>query len=132
MQQRVSREGKHVQALGEDVLAELAGRQLIALCASLVEELRVEQVDLAQVRLRRIPCHTRAVLDRDTRVGVTLYADARQQGDLITRPLAEPVLSALADGHDAGLICSCHAPIASASRGPQRMCGASTWRWLGP
>ena len=53
---------KHVQAVNEDVLAEVAGRQLIAVCAGLVEALRVAQVDLAQVRLSASPhiaqvCH---------------------------------------------------------------------------
>lgn len=75
-------------------------------------------MDLAQVRLRRIQRHARAVLDSYTRMCVTLDTDALQQGDLLTRLLAEPVLPVLADSYDAGSICSCHAPIVSSGPEP--------------
>ena len=101
-----------------DVLTEVACRQLIAEFAGCVEELPLEKVDLAQVRLSRIPRNAMEVLDSDTRVRVSLHADPLQQGDLLARRLAEPVLPVFADGHDAGSIDSCHTSIISGELRP--------------
>jgi hypothetical protein len=57
------------------------------------------------------------VLDRDACMGVTLDADTCQESDLLTRLLAEQVLTALADRYDAGPICLSHISIVPASRG---------------
>src|SRR6185312_12488922 len=95
VQQRVRREPGQVQALGEDVLAEVTRGQLIALFAGLVEELPGQQVHLAQVRLRRMARPAMKVLDGDTSVRVPLDTDALEQDDLRTGLLAEPVVPVL-------------------------------------
>jgi hypothetical protein len=61
----------------------------------------MQQMDLPQVRLRRVPRHAGAVLDRPAEMSVALHAQAGQQADPHSGLLAEPVAAGLADGFDA-------------------------------
>jgi hypothetical protein len=66
----------------------------------LVEQLLVDQVDLAQVRLRRVPGDPRSVLHRDSRMGVSGDALPFHQADDVDSPLREPVVIVRRDGYD--------------------------------
>src|SRR6201996_7405049 len=62
----------------------------------------MDQVDLAQIRLRGVGCHAGAVLHGDARVRVAFDAEAFQERDARTRLLAEAVLTVFADANDDG------------------------------
>ena len=97
MEQGASRQREHVEALGQDVLAQVTLGELVAVVTGVVEELGVNQVHLAQVGLRRVHGHPRTVLHRHPGVGVTFDPVALDQGDALARVLAEPMLAVLAD-----------------------------------
>ena len=62
LQERVARQPKQVETGGDDVLAHFPGGDVEALLAQLDVQLGVDQVHLAQVRLRRVRGHPAAVL----------------------------------------------------------------------
>jgi hypothetical protein len=64
----------------------------------------VDQVDLAQVRLRGIAGEARAVLYRGPGVGVALDAEARDEADLQRGRLGKAMAGAAADGQHLRLI----------------------------
>ncbi len=64
----------------------------------------MNEVDLAQVGLRRVSGHPGAVLHGDPSVGVTDDAQPCDQGDLLGDSRAEAVLGIAADGHDRRLL----------------------------
>ena len=80
------------------LLAEVAGRHLESLRTHLGEELLVDEVDLAQVRLGRVLCDPGAVLDRDAGMDVALHAEPGEQCDTVPVRLGERVLAVAADG----------------------------------
>ena len=81
---------EQVHAAGGDVLAHLAGRDVEAAGRQLVVQLGVDQVHLAQVGLRRVAPHARAVLHGRAGVGVAFHAEALEQADRLPRsPWAE-------------------------------------------
>jgi hypothetical protein len=78
----------------------------------------VDQVHLAQVRLRRLPPGTRAVLHGGTGVDVTLHAEALEKADGPLRLLLQPVDGAAVHGFDPGV----HRPsVATPLGGDQRI-----------
>src|SRR5690606_15723263 len=89
-----------LEAGGQHVLAQVAGRELVTQRARLVEELDGEQVHLAQVRGVRRPSLAGAVLHRGARVCVADDPEVPHQGDRVLRLLAEPVLVVPAHGDD--------------------------------
>ena len=75
MQLRANGKGEQVDAARGDVLAHLSGRDGIAFCGQFPEEFRVNEMNLAQVRLQGIGGDAGAVPDRFSRMGVTLDAE---------------------------------------------------------
>jgi hypothetical protein len=61
----------------------------------------MDQMDLAQVRRRRIPCDPRPVLDGLAGVGVAFDTDPGDEPDRVADRLAERVPAVTADGSDA-------------------------------
>src|SRR5918997_4276520 len=90
------RQAEQVDAAGGYVLAHLPGPDVEARRPQLVVELRVYQVDLPEVRSRRVPSHPGAVLHRLAHVGVALDAEPRQEPDAVFGRLAEGVPRAAA------------------------------------
>src|SRR5680860_1455513 len=76
------------------------GAKSISVLSHLVEELGVDEVDLPQVRLIRVPSHPRPVFDRRTAVRVALHAEPLQQPDNGARCLGEFVDCADTDRGD--------------------------------
>ena len=71
-------ERQQVEPDGGDVLAELTG---LDVGRDLVEELRLDEMHLPQVRLRRIASDTRAVLDRLAHVRVAIDPKSCEKAD---------------------------------------------------
>jgi hypothetical protein len=94
------RQDEEVDAFGGDVFAHLTGGDLEAGGAQLGVELGVDQVDLAQVRLRRVACDPRAVLDGDAGMGVAVNAETGDEADHRLVALAHCVAAAAADRQD--------------------------------
>jgi hypothetical protein len=110
---RTPGQGEQVDASGRNILAQLTRSDLEALLPQLVEQLRLDQVDLAKVGLRWVCRHTGTVLHRDTGVRVTGDPDSRQQPDLVHDGLAEAMLMIRAHGDDGrqhGVILSSETP----------------------
>ena len=104
LQERVAREPKQFDAAGEDVLAHLPGGDVKAELAQLGMQLDMDEVYLAQVRLRgsaatRLRCCT---VDPD--MGIALHPQPGKQGDLVGDSLAETVLAITADRHHHSVI----------------------------
>ncbi|MCW2756505.1 MAG: hypothetical protein JWO46_251 [Nocardioidaceae bacterium] len=99
-QQCAGGEGEQVDAAGGDVLAEVAGADHVTLGSQLVEELGVQQVDLAEVRLVRVAGDPGQVLDQHAGVRVAVDPEPGDQLDLGDRLLAEPVLRVAVHGFD--------------------------------
>lgn len=91
------RQRQQIEAAGGDVLADIAGRNSEALAGQFVEQLGVDQMDLAQVRLRRIASYARTMPDGHARMTVALHAKPGQQGDRGLSPLGKAVMTATAD-----------------------------------
>jgi hypothetical protein len=85
---------------GGDVLANFAGRDRESLHRQLGEQLGVNEVHLTQVRLGRVLCDTRAVLDSRAAVRIALHARRFQKCDALAHRLAEGVRRASGDGRD--------------------------------
>jgi hypothetical protein len=88
MKPRSDRQAEQIEAVGRDVLAEIANRDAEAGVLQLGEELGVDEVDLTQVRLGRVFAHPGAMLYGDALVGVILDPQAGEQSDAIPRRLA--------------------------------------------
>lgn len=75
------RQSQEIDALGGDVLAQLARLDLEALSPELGEELAVDEMNLAQIGLRRVSGDARPVLDGDPAMGVTLDSESCDNRD---------------------------------------------------
>lgn len=105
-------QAQQVDAARGDVLPELTRGDREASRGQLVVEFAVDQMDLAQVGLRRVLGHPRPVLHRHPEMGVAFHAEPRQQTDPVADGLAEVVSLVTADGgHGRG-----HAPPRSVER----------------
>src|SRR6201999_2047578 len=95
-------EGKfeHIEAASEDVFAESAGSDMEAPGGEFVENFRSKEMDLAEVRLRRIGAQQVEVLDGCPLMGVAFHTFARDQANGGLRLLREAVRGAEADGFD--------------------------------
>src|SRR5258708_38945918 len=89
MQPRAGRQRQEFEARSADVLAEIAGLHVEALGAQFVEQLGMDQMHLAQIRLRRILAYPRAMLDRLAHMGVAGDTETGQQPDAQARRLPE-------------------------------------------
>ncbi|GAA2464258.1 hypothetical protein GCM10010405_55770 [Streptomyces macrosporus] len=99
-QQRARGRAEQVDAAGGDVLAELPRPHVEPRPADLVEQLLVDQVHLAQVRLGGVLGDARAVLDRHPRVDVPLHPEPGEQRDAVPVRLGERVRAVAADRRD--------------------------------
>lgn len=91
------RQGQQIEAAGGDVLAHVARPDPEPLCDKGLVQFGVNQMDLAQVRLRRIASHARPMLDGHARMTVVLHATPRQQGDRRLFRLGKAMVTAAAD-----------------------------------
>jgi len=73
LQERIAREPKQFDASSEDVLAHLPGGDAKAELAQLGMQLDMDEVYLAQVRLRGVRGHSTAVLHRRSEMGIALH-----------------------------------------------------------
>ncbi len=73
LQERVARELEQFDAGGEGVLAHLPGGDVEAELAQLGMQLDMDEVSLAQVRLRRVRGHSTAVLHCRSDMGIALH-----------------------------------------------------------
>lgn len=96
-QQCADRQSEQVDTARGDVLAEFAGRHLEPFFTDLGEELFMNEVDLAQIRLGGILRDTRTVLDRHTGVHVSLHTEPGEQSDAVPVRLGERVIPVAAD-----------------------------------
>lgn len=85
---------------GGDVLSQLAGLHLEAGPIQLIQQLLVNQVHLAEVRLARILFHSRAMLHSGACVGIALHAKTRQELNAGKVLLVESVGRTDTDGDD--------------------------------
>ena len=120
------REAEQVDAGRRDVLAHLTGLQpREALLGELVVQLGVDEVHLAQVGLRRVAAHVRAVLDGRAAVRVALDAEAREQADGVGVGLGHRVPGAHADRGDDAVAAG---GGRLAHRGAAQRSGGPCWR----
>lgn len=94
---RADREAEKVYTARGDVFSHLPGRHGEAYSLQLVVEFGPDQVQLAQVGLRGVLRHPRAMLDRAAHVGITLDTQPRKQPYAGLPQLAEGVPCAVAD-----------------------------------
>ncbi|GAB2485236.1 hypothetical protein GCM10027030_19170 [Luteococcus sediminum] len=80
--------------MGGDVLPELPGRHDVPDGPELVEQLVVDEVDLAHVRGARVGSHSAAVLDGHAAVRIPFHAEPFEQRDRIEGLFGEPVVGA--------------------------------------
>ena len=97
---RANREAEEVDSACGHVLAEIARSDREPGRTQLVVQLGVDEVDLAQIRLRRIPRHARAMPDRGALMRVSVDAQPRDEPDTCLRGLAEGVAGAPGHGDD--------------------------------
>jgi hypothetical protein len=98
---RAGRQREQLDAARGDVLPQHARPDREAGGRELVVELRMDQVDLPQVRLRGVSRHPGAVSDRLAEMRVALDAEPREQSDRVRAGLRERVRLAPAHGrHD--------------------------------
>src|SRR5918997_643305 len=108
------RQAEQVHAAGGDVLAHLPGGDVEARIPQLFVKLRVDEVHLPEVRLRRALPEPGAVLYGLADVGVALDAEPGQEPDALLGRLAEGVLRAAGDrGH----VCVHHPALLSRASG---------------
>ncbi len=93
-------QAEQVDPAGRDVLTHLARPDDDALIPQRVVQLGVDEVDLAQVRLRRVTPYPGPVLHGDPRMGVALDAETLQQADRRPPRLGERVAGAGVHGLD--------------------------------
>jgi hypothetical protein len=86
---RTSRQCEQVDASCGDVLADIAGGYSKARTSQLVVQLSVDQVNLAKIRLIRIPGNSRSVLHPLAQMGVPLHSEPGQQPDAPSAGLGE-------------------------------------------
>ena len=94
-------EGEEVEAAGGDVLAHFAVRHAETAHAELLVQLRMDEVDLAEVGLRGVARDARAVLHLLARVSVAFDAKPGQEGDAFDRGLTHRVAGTAVDSFDA-------------------------------
>jgi hypothetical protein len=120
-----------VKAAGGDVLTELAGAHIESLRAQIVVQLRMHQMDLAEIRLGRIHCHPRSMLDRHAGMRVTFDTQPGDQIDLRRGWLTESVFTVAAQrDHDRTLV-NAHGPTLSRHRNRLALAAARTLRNAG-
>lgn len=107
---------EEIEAAGSDVLAQLARRNSEPLRRQVFEQLRVNQVNLTKVWLRRILGNARPVLHCGSAMSVAFDSEACEQLDLWRCVLGERMRGAEADGDNA----SVHV------RSARRRCSAAT------
>ncbi len=79
VQNRTSRESQQVYAGRRNVFAHVGGGDIKPSCLKFLNQFVMYQVNLTQVRLRRVCPDSRAVLHRDASMGITLHAFALDQ-----------------------------------------------------
>jgi hypothetical protein len=99
-QPRAGRKREDIEPPRRDILAEITGLDMESLRREFIEELRVHQVYLPQVRLARIARDPRTVLHRGPGVGVSFGAEPFEEPDSLVHSLAETMLAVDAHGDD--------------------------------
>ncbi|GHA10167.1 hypothetical protein GCM10007989_00340 [Devosia pacifica] len=79
LQQRVCRQPQQIEACRRDVLAQCTGRNIWIDRPKFVQQLGVYEVDLTQVRLRRVHRYPGAMLDGRSEVRIAKHTMARDQ-----------------------------------------------------
>ena len=79
LQNRSARERQKVDAAGGNVFAQVGRTNLETLIGKLVQQLRLDQMNLSQVGLIRIFCDPGTMLHRLPTVGISLHPQARSQ-----------------------------------------------------
>lgn len=95
-------QSKEINTLRSDVLAELARLDVESLRLQFGEQLTVDEVHLAQVRLRRILGHARSMLHRCSAMSIALDSEPSDHRDGRLRDLGERVSLTGGNGDDAG------------------------------
>jgi hypothetical protein len=101
LQSGTDREAEQIDPARGDILAHVARRYDEPSSRKLVVQLRMNEVDLAKVRLSWIPRYPGAMLDSRSVVGVRFHAEPGEQDNPVLRHLAEAVRRASADGGNA-------------------------------
>ena len=91
VQQRADGEAEEIDAARGDVLPEIPRSYLVARLTEFLEQLLVDQMDLAQIRLGGVLRNAGTVLDRDPRMYVPLDTESGQQGHAVPVRLGEGV-----------------------------------------
>ena len=102
VQQRVRRQAKQIDSASRHILAQLSRRDREPRARDLVEQLRVHQVHLPQIRLRRVAGDAGPVLDRGAGVRIAFHAPPFDEDDVVDDGLAEPMVVILAHSDDEG------------------------------
>jgi hypothetical protein len=93
---------KQIDAFGGDVFADLSGKNGKPGCGKLAEQLTVDQMDLPQIRLRRIASNAGSMFYRRPAMRVTVHTETLAERDMRHRRLGERVPCALVNGMDDG------------------------------
>src|SRR5690242_17141456 len=94
------RQAKQIDMARQDVLADIAGPNDEAFRFQLIQQFPVQQMDLAEIGLRRVAGDTGAMLHSRSRMAVAFHAQAGQEVDPHPRLLAEMMAAALTDSLD--------------------------------
>src|SRR5262245_34327875 len=106
-------ERQQVESSRGDVLAHVASLNVEPLRTQFVMQFGVDEVDLAQVRLRRVDRNAGAMLHRDAGMCIALDPEPGEQSYLVGNGLAEPMLTVAADRDDNRPSRHCHGDIVS-------------------
>lgn len=93
-------QAEQINSARGDILTELTGCNHVSTFRQHCQELLLDQMHLAEVRLGGVPSHQVPVFHELSRVGVPGHTQALEEGDRRPRSLAETVLGAGGNGND--------------------------------